>query len=90
MEVNDTKKVTLSAEDGYGPVDPEAKQAVGLDAVPEEGRHEGALLQATDSTGQTRVVRVQEVNTDHVVLDLNHQLAGKDLNFDVRILSINQ
>jgi FKBP-type peptidyl-prolyl cis-trans isomerase 2 len=34
-------------------------------------------------------VVVKEVNEDHVVLDANHPLAGKDLIFELEVLSVN-
>jgi FKBP-type peptidyl-prolyl cis-trans isomerase 2 len=31
---------------------------------------------------------VHEVHPQHVVIDFNHPLAGRDLTFDVKILSV--
>jgi FKBP-type peptidyl-prolyl cis-trans isomerase 2 len=88
LSVDDTKKVNLSAKDGYGEVDPAAIQRVPASAIPEEARKAGAQLLAQDPAGQQRPVRVQAVEGDQVVVDMNHPLAGKALHFDVKILAI--
>ena len=88
LKVNDTKHVTLSAENGYGPINPEAFQEVDSGQIPEEARKIGSVLVASDGAGQQRPVRVHEVREDKVVLDLNHPLAGETLIFDVKIVAI--
>jgi FKBP-type peptidyl-prolyl cis-trans isomerase 2 len=88
MKVDETKEVKLSAEQGYGPVNPEAYQTVELDAIPEEARQVGVVLVAQGSDGRQRTVRVHEVNAENVVIDFNHPLAGKNLNFDIKIIEI--
>jgi FKBP-type peptidyl-prolyl cis-trans isomerase 2 len=88
LSVDDTKKVNLSAKDGYGEIDPAAIQKVPASAIPEEARKAGAQLVAQDPAGQQRPVRVQAVEGDQVVVDMNHPLAGKALHFDVKILAI--
>ncbi len=88
LKEGDTKHVTLSPEDGYGPVDPAAFQTVEKNLIPENARHVGAQLLARDASGHTQRVRVHEVKDDTVVVDLNHPLAGKTLVFDVRVLKI--
>jgi FKBP-type peptidyl-prolyl cis-trans isomerase 2 len=88
LGVNDSKKVELSPEQGYGKVDPEAVQKVPAEMIPEEARQPGAQLVAEDAAGQKRPVRVKAVEGDQVVVDLNHPLAGQKLYFDVKILAI--
>ncbi len=88
MTIGDSKRVTLSAEEAYGPVDPEAYQHVDLELIPEEAREVDAMLVAQDQDGNRRQVRVHEVHDDGVVLDLNHPLAGKSLTFDVKLLGV--
>jgi peptidylprolyl isomerase len=46
------------------------------------------MLQTTTQQGPMNVV-VKEVNEDHVILDANHPLAGKDLIFDLEVVSID-
>jgi len=88
LAVDDEKQVRIAAEQGYGPVDPDAFDQVALDDIPEDAREVGAMLVAEDSEGNQRSVRVHEVRADGVVLDLNHPLAGQTLHFAVRIVAI--
>jgi len=85
LAAGDTKTVQVSANEGYGDVDPEARREIDTAQIPEEARQVGALLTAE---GHAAPIRVHEVNGDKTVLDFNHPLAGKDLRFDVRIVSI--
>jgi len=88
LAVGDIKQVTITPDDGYGLVDESLFETVPSHAVPEEGRHVGAYLVAQAKTGERRQVRVHEVTTEQVVIDLNHPLAGQTLHFAVRILSV--
>jgi FKBP-type peptidyl-prolyl cis-trans isomerase 2 len=88
LGVEDTKKVTLAPEEGYGTVDPEAFQTVPASKVPEEAREVGARLIARDQSGREHHIKVHEVQGDQVVLDLNHPLAGENLHFQVKVLGI--
>ena len=89
LDVDDEKQVRILAEQGYGPVDPDAFDQVALEDIPEDAREVGAMLVAEDSEGNQRSVRVHEVRADGVVLDMNHPLAGEALNFAVRIVAID-
>ena len=88
LGVDDAKQVTLSAEDGYGELDPEAFVSVESDRVPEEGREVGQILAVGDESGGQRPVRVHEIKEDKVVLDFNHPLAGQNLNFAVEVMDV--
>jgi FKBP-type peptidyl-prolyl cis-trans isomerase 2 len=88
MGVNDSKQVELSPEQGYGAVNPALVQEVEAELVPEDARHAGVRLISEDPGGNRRLVRVQEVRDDRIVLELNHPLAGETLHFDVKILAI--
>lgn len=88
-DVGDTREVQLTAEQGYGPVDPEAYQEVEIGLVPEDARAVGTLLLATSPDGQEQGIRVHEVRDETIVLDFNHPLAGQALNFDIKILGID-
>jgi len=89
MAVEDTKQVSLQPDQAYGAVNPEAFQDVAADAIPEDARRQGALLVAEDEQGNKRTIRVHEVHDDRVVIDLNHPLAGKALQFDVKVVAVD-
>lgn len=88
MKKGDSKQVTVKPSEGYGEVDERAFQEVPLDQIPPDARKAGTQLQGKDPEG--RMVRpiVKEVKEEVVVLDFNHPLAGKTLNFDIKILDV--
>ena len=86
--VGDTTAVRLTAEQGYGVIDPEAYREVDLEVVPEGSREVGAAMVAKTSDGLETPVRVHEVREQSLVLDFNHPLAGQALNFDIKVVAI--
>ena len=89
LGVGSEKQVTLSAENGYGPIVPELFHEVPAEQIPQEAREKGAQLLSRDDQGNERPLRVHDVREDVIVLDLNHPLAGETLHFAVRVVSID-
>lgn len=85
MTVDERKSIAVEAADAFGPVNPEAFREVPLESIPEDARTVGTPLSAEGFDGS---IRVHEVREETVVLDFNNPLAGEDLKFDVRIVSI--
>jgi FKBP-type peptidyl-prolyl cis-trans isomerase 2 len=88
LKADDTKEVSLTAEEGYGPVHEEAIQEMPLDMLPENGRQVGAQLVGQGPSGQPIFARVVEINEGNAKVDMNHPLAGKTLHFDVKVISV--
>ncbi len=90
LHVGDSKEVTLTSEQGYGVVDPEAFVEIPKDRLPADVKPEaGMILQgANPETGKSFRARIHELKDETVVLDLNHPLAGKSLNFKITIKEI--
>ena len=89
MKVGEKKSFELSPDKGYGHQDPRAIQTVTKDKLPSDITPEvGMILHAQMPNGQPMTMRIIEVNEDTIVVNLNHPLAGKTLNFDVEVVEI--
>jgi FKBP-type peptidyl-prolyl cis-trans isomerase SlyD len=88
MEVNEEKSIRLEPEEAYGPVDPKGFKEVPKTDVPPAGLKVGAALRARGPEGEEVAIRVREVKPETVVLDFNHPLAGKTLDFNVKVVGI--
>ncbi|UWR27182.1 peptidylprolyl isomerase [Sulfitobacter sp. S223] len=90
MQVGDKKVVSIGADDAYGQVNPDMRQAVPREGIPAEIPLEvGLQLQMQTPDGQAMPVTVVEVDEATVTLDANHPLAGKDLQFDIELVKID-
>jgi FKBP-type peptidyl-prolyl cis-trans isomerase SlpA len=86
MNIGEKKTVNIPFADAYGDVNPQMVAEVPKDRVP-ESIEVGQMLQTMTPQGPMNVL-VKEVYDDHVVLDANHPLAGKDLIFDLELISV--
>jgi len=89
MKAGDEKDVTVEANEAYGDVDPAAFKEVPRTQLPEGMEPEpGMMLQARGPDGRPFPVKIAEVKDAVVVMDFNHPLAGKTLDFHVKIVSV--
>jgi FKBP-type peptidyl-prolyl cis-trans isomerase SlyD len=88
MKIGGEKTVTVKSEDAYGPISKEAFQEIPKERLPADGLKIGAVLTGQGPQGQPIQARVHEVKEKTVVLDFNHPMAGKTLNFDVKVVDI--
>lgn len=89
--VGDTIKVKVAPEDGYGPHNGLAPQAVPRTEFPSEiPLHPGVQIMAQGPDGQPFPLWIHSVDDANVHLDTNHPMAGKNLNFDVEIMRIRE
>lgn len=88
MAIGDEKRVVIEAKDGYGLVDPERVQEVPIALVAPDAREPGTQIQTRGPHGKPVYMRVKEVKKDTIVMDMNHPLAGKRLDFQVKVVSI--
>lgn len=85
--VGDKVTVNIPAEQAYGEVREDLLVKVGKDQLPGEVQI-GQSLSAQADNGQQVNVTVKEINEDHVIIDGNHPLAGKELVFDIEVVEI--
>jgi peptidylprolyl isomerase len=89
MAPGDDKKVTVAADQAYGPHRDELIHEVGRERLSPEMKVEvGDRLEGTDANGRRLHLTVVEVNDQAVKLDANHPLAGEDLTFDLKLVEI--
>lgn len=90
LEPGDSKSVTIQPEDAYGEINPEAITELPMERFPEEfDAKVGMVLQFNDEEGKTMPAVVSEVKDESVVVSFNHPLAGKTLNFNVEVVSVD-
>lgn len=90
MELNEKKTVNIPCLEAYGDyhetlVQEVSRKNLPADLTPEIGMN---LVSQTPDGHQMQFV-VKEVKPETIVVDGNHPLAGKDLIFDIEVVSIN-
>ena len=88
MNEGDTADINVPANEAYGEYNPEAKQTVPKENFGDLELTVGMPLQGQGEDGQPIQVVVAEILEDAVVVDFNHPLAGRDLDFSITIKSI--
>lgn len=89
MERGERKTVTLSAEEAYGQRRDDLVVCVGRDQLPPDITIEKGMSLRLKRSGDRRIgVVVVAVDDTGVTLDANHPLAGKDLTFDLELVSL--
>lgn len=88
-EEGESISVTFPASEGYGSSDSELIFTVPISEVPEHITPEvGMQLQLSSDQGDMDVT-ISGITEDEIELDANHPLAGKDLTFDIEIVSVS-
>ncbi|MDR0369012.1 MAG: FKBP-type peptidyl-prolyl cis-trans isomerase [Candidatus Peribacteria bacterium] len=86
MKVGQTKTVTFGPEQGYGQPRAELIMSFPLSDLPNaDDFQEGMVIYLDYGTPAT----ITKKTDKEITLDMNHELAGKDLTFDITIKSIN-
>ena len=88
MTVGQVKSVKLGPEEAYGEYHPDALQTVPRTAfAPDFEFILGGTIQGNGPEGPF-LAKIHQVENDNIVLDLNHPLAGKELSFEIELLSV--
>jgi len=87
LQVGDSFDFTLAPNDGYGDYDEAGKQAVPRKVFEINGKldsrfiYEGAVVPLASPDGARFNGTIVEIGNETVTIDINHPLAGKNLNF---------
>lgn len=89
MSTGESKEIIVPASEAYGEYNEEAMQTVPKDQIGQSDEIQvGSILSGQGSDGNPVQVIVKEIQENDVVIDFNHPLAGKELTFNVKVLSV--
>jgi peptidylprolyl isomerase len=87
MTEGEAKDVTLEPEGAYGEHEPQLVHVVERERIPPEIDLEiGTALLSNDQEGNRIRLVVVDLDDEKATLDANHPLAGKSLNFELKLV----
>ncbi|OUU74836.1 MAG: hypothetical protein CBC29_06830 [Methylococcaceae bacterium TMED69] len=91
LEVGETSNINIPPEKAYGPYNNEAIRVVPKSQFPEGFEFTiGGFVRGKDgATQQDFWAQIKEDRENEVVMDFNHRLAGKNLNFSVEVIKVD-
>ena len=90
MEAGEKKTFTLGIYDAYGEYLDHLIEAVPVEHVPLKNIEVGQRVFMTADDGTKMPVTIKDITSKEVIFDMNHPLAGKELTFEVEILSVEE
>ncbi|MGN0317428.1 MAG: NifB/NifX family molybdenum-iron cluster-binding protein [Lachnospira sp.] len=91
MEVGQVVDVHLEPSEAYGEADPDAIFTVAISGM--QGAEElevGQQVYLQNMYGQPFMVKVVEKDEESVTFDANHEMAGKELNFRIELVEVQE
>ncbi len=90
MKKGDEKKFKLQPDEAYGKPNPQLVQTVKKDQLPKGPElKKGMTVFMQTPQGQQIPATITDVSEDSVTFDLNHPLAGKILNFEIKLMDVS-
>jgi FKBP-type peptidyl-prolyl cis-trans isomerase SlyD len=87
QEVGFSASLNLAAADAFGVLDDTLLRTIPKTQFP-PGVKVGGQLEGRTDDGAVQVYTVTKIKGDTVYMDGNHPLAGKDVRFDLKVLSV--
>lgn len=89
MSEGEKKTIHLTPDQAYGDPVQEAVQEFPKDMFPQEmPMKEGVTVMGKNEVGQQMMGKVVGLTDTTATIDFNHPLAGKNLNFEIELVSI--
>ena len=91
MAVGEIKDLTLDPTKAYGERSDDAVMPVSRKNFPPEFVVEiGAMVQGSTAQGMPVQATIVSEDEENLILDMNHPLAGKTLNFNIEVVNIEE
>ena len=88
MEVGETRTVHIPCEDAYGPKNPDAIQNAPISIVPKGMNPQAGQKVMLNSPYGPMPAMIADIDDEFITFDMNHEMAGKDLNFEITLLEV--
>jgi FKBP-type peptidyl-prolyl cis-trans isomerase 2 len=89
MKLGETKTVTLKPAEAYGQIRKDLIMEVKRDRLPDGmSIKAGDKLQMRNPRGGSTEVRVIKTTEDSITVDANHELAGQELTFTLKLIAV--
>jgi len=89
MKLGESKTVTISPDQAYGPRRNDLVQVVPRDRLAKDLKPEvGMQLQTTSTDGSSMIITITEVSETTITVDANSPLAGEVLTFDIKLVGV--
>lgn len=89
MQVGEEKEIKVMPGDGYGERDDSLVRPFPKGKLPKERLPKaGMIVSFRSPEGRAIVARIDKIDEKEVFLDFNHPLAGKNLNFKLKLVDI--
>ncbi len=91
LTAGDERVFTILPEQGFGQTNPNNIQVMEPNVFDSSlTLSEGLVLSFADAAGAERPGIVKSFTDKEVIIDFNHPLAGKTIQFEVKIISVNE
>ncbi len=90
-ETGEEVNVAVPPGEAYGEYNDALKQVVSKEMFPSQNDVEpGRQFHAQTPEGNPMIITVTDVSGDDVTIDANHPLAGRTLNFEVKVVDVRE
>lgn len=90
MKKGEEKEIKLKPEEAYGEPKPQLVKKVPREQLPKDQEIKAGMVLAVGlPTGQQIPARVAKAEEKEITIDLNHPLAGKTLNFKIKVVDVS-
>lgn len=90
MKKGDEKDIKLKPEEAYGQHNPQLIKKIPKEQLPKEPEPKAGMVLAMKlPNGAQLPAKITEVTDKKVTIDINHPLAGKNLNFKIKVVDIS-
>lgn len=88
LKIGDTANIFIPAAEAYGVRHDHLVVKVPKDRLPEDITPEIGMKLQTQTAEGPMVVKITEIGETELTIDANHELADKDLHFDIKLVEI--